>query len=89
MAPGRVELDADGTGSFHFGCVNGWFTWPPTALSFRATWDGNDEMDSAHGTFEASLDEEGNLTGTVVFHGGDESDLFARRWVSTDGQVEP
>jgi hypothetical protein len=42
------------------------------------TWDGNDEMDAAHGRGWAAL-KDGELHGRIFFHGGDDSEFVAKK----------
>ena len=42
------------------------------------TWEGNDEMDPAHGRGWAVVQGD-ELHGMIVFHGGDNSEFVARR----------
>ena len=75
-----IEFEPSGRGEFHFGYVRGGIDYREAlrkgkpAVEF--TWDGNDEMDPAHGRGWAVLDGE-RLKGMILFHRGDESDFVA------------
>ena len=47
--PGHVTLGDKGLGDFQFGYVCGSFTWSVKNDRIEALWEGNDEMDPAHG----------------------------------------
>src|ERR687890_233172 len=47
--PGHVTLGDKGLGDFQFGYVHGSFTWSAKNNRIDALWEGNDEMDPAHG----------------------------------------
>jgi hypothetical protein len=42
------------------------------------TWEGNDEMDPAHG-YGWAVQEGDELHGMILFHGGDDSGFVARK----------
>jgi hypothetical protein len=74
--PGHVTLGDRNEGSFHFGYVQGSFTWPDDQGFVDSCWEGNDEMDEARGEIYAEI-ENGELRGTIEFFNGDESDFRA------------
>jgi hypothetical protein len=40
-------------------------------------------MDEARGHGWAELQPDGSLKGAICFHGGDEANFIARRWISS------
>lgn len=79
---GYIEFDDKGWGSFHFGYVHGTIDGRLTTRdgepAIEWTWDGNDEMDAAQGRGSAVI-KNGELHGTIFFHGGDDSGFVARK----------
>jgi hypothetical protein len=79
---GFIELDDKGGGEFHFGYVHGRMDCRLTTRdgepAVEWTWDGNDEMDPAHGRGWAVVKGD-ELHGMIFFHGGDNSELVARK----------
>jgi hypothetical protein len=76
--PGHLTLDDKGRGDFQFGYVRGSFAWPAKSGHIDALWEGNDEMDPAHGDIRCKI-KEGELCGTIGFFNGDESAFRAVR----------
>ena len=79
---GYFAFNERGSGEFHFGYVHGQMS---CLLATRDgepavewTWDGNDEMDPAHGRGWAVVRGD-ELHGLIVFHGGDNSEFVARK----------
>lgn len=79
---GYFEFDENGWGAFHFCYVHGTIdsrrTTRDGAPSIEWTWDGNDEMDAAHGRGWAVV-KDGELHGMIFFHAGDDSAFVARK----------
>ncbi|MBY0232438.1 MAG: hypothetical protein K2W96_24435 [Gemmataceae bacterium] len=79
--PAYIAFSADGRGAFHFGYVHGAMTCRDGTRggkpSVEFTWEGNDEMDDAHGSGWAVRSED-RLHGEIAFHSGDVSDFVAR-----------
>ena len=79
---GYFEFDDKGEGSFHFGYVHGnmdcQLTTKDGEPAVEWSWDGNDEMDAAQGRGWATI-KDGDLHGTIYFHGGDDSGFVARK----------
>ena len=79
---GFFEFDEKGGGEFHFGYVHGHMDCKPTTRESEPavewTWDGNNEMDPAQGRGWAVLKGD-ELHGMIFFHGGDDSELVAKR----------
>ena len=76
--PGHVTFGEDGGGEFQFGYVQGTFAWSTSDDAVDALWEGNDEMDPAHGGIRCRL-ENGELHGTIAIFNGDESAFRAVR----------
>ncbi len=78
-----IEFEADGTGHFQFGYVQG-HTWRPGTRDGQPavewTWGGADGADTTEMTGRgwAKL-EGGGLHGRIVIHLGDESEFVAKR----------
>jgi hypothetical protein len=79
---GHFTFDGRGGGEFHFGYVHGHMNCRPGTRdgepAVEWTWDGNDEMDPAHGCGWAVVKGD-ELHGMIFFHEGDESEFVARR----------
>jgi hypothetical protein len=79
---GYFEFDDRGSGSFHFGYVHGNMDCDLTtrdgAPAVEWTWDGNDEMDAAHGRGWAVLADD-ELHGAIFFHHGESSKFVAKK----------
>jgi hypothetical protein len=58
------------TGSIHLACDG-------DAVQF--SWDGNDEMEPAHGDGWAELQDDGSLEGEICLVNGDDIPFIARR----------
>lgn len=77
-----MQLNADGTGRFQFGAVDGFMDcrWTERdgkpALDF--SWEGFDEGDPVTGRGWALLDGD-TLNGHLYFHMGDDSGFVAKR----------
>jgi hypothetical protein len=68
--PGHVTLGDKGPGEFQFGYVYGSFAWSVKNGRIDALWEGNDEMDPAHGDIRCEI-QQGELYGTIgLFDGG-------------------
>ena len=74
--PGHVTFGERGGGEFQFGYVSGSFAWSAENDYVDTLWEGNDEMDPAHGSIYCEI-ENGELHGTIGFFNGDESDFRA------------
>jgi len=78
--PAYIEFDAKRRGDFQFGYVQGRMDCRVGERDglpeVEFTWDGNDEMDPAHGRGRAELHGD-RLEGRIHFHGGDESGFTA------------
>jgi hypothetical protein len=79
-----IELEANGTGHFQFGYVQGYMDWRPGTRDDQPavewTWEGTDgaDMTEMMGRGWAKLEGE-ELHGMIVIHLGDESDFVAKR----------
>jgi hypothetical protein len=80
VEPAYIRFERGGSGEFVFGVVTGSLDCDYTSESVEFTWQGHDEMDEASGDGWAELEDDGNLTGEIKFHLGDESTFKARRW---------
>jgi hypothetical protein len=76
--PGHVTFGDKGSGEFQFGYVCGSFPWSAENDDVDALWEGNDEMEPAHGDIHCEIENE-ELHGTIRFFNGDESDFRAVR----------
>jgi hypothetical protein len=89
---GYVRIESDGDGEFQFGYVWGQMTCEFTQRDGKTavewSWEGNDEMDPASGRGWAVLQDDGTLTGRIIFHGGDKSDFTAIKKVGPRKRVE-
>ena len=78
---GYFEFDQKNNGQFHFGYVHGHMDCQQTTRDgVRAvewTWDGNDEMDPAHGRGWAIVKGD-EIHGMIFFHGGDYTEFVAK-----------
>jgi hypothetical protein len=85
-AEGFFEFEKEDLGSFQFGYVRGQIDYRLSTRDGRPhldfSWDGNDEMDPAQGRGWGTMDD-GQLTGMLFFHRGDESKFTAIRLAST------
>jgi hypothetical protein len=79
---GHIEFEKNNQGEFHFGCVHGHMSCRLTMRNGEPavewSWDGNDEMDSAHGRGWGVVKGD-ELHGMIFFHGGDESKFVAKK----------
>jgi hypothetical protein len=80
VEPAYIRFERGGSGEFVFGVVTGGLDCDHTGESVEFTWQGHSEMDEACGDGWAELEDDGNLTGEIKFHLGDESAFKARRW---------
>lgn len=77
-----IEFEANGTGHFQFGYVQGYMDWRPGTRDGQPcvewTWEGTDgaDMTEMTGRGWAKL-EDGELHGMIVIHLGDESGFVA------------
>lgn len=83
MEPAFIQLEADGSGEFAFGCVTGQIFGSVVATAAAFRWMGNDEMDEAEGDGSVELRADGALDGQICLSGGDEVNFVARRWTSS------
>ena len=79
-----IELEADGTGHFQFGYVQGYMDWRAGTRDGQPaaewTWEGADGADGTPLTGRGWAKLEGDdLHGLIVIHLGDESDFVAKR----------
>jgi hypothetical protein len=79
-----IELEANGTGHFRFGYVQGYMDWRTGTRDGRPaaewTWEGADGADGTPMTGRGWAKLEGDdLHGLIVIHLGDESDFVAKR----------
>jgi hypothetical protein len=79
---GYIEFGKDDQGEFHFGCVHGQLDCRLTTRdgepAVEWTWDGNDEMDPAHGRGWAVVKDD-ELHDMLFFHQGDDSEFVAKK----------
>lgn len=76
--PGYVTLCDKKHGEFQFGCVCGSFSWLMKKDRVDSLWEGNDEMDLAHGDIHCEI-KAGELHGVIGFFNGDRSAFRAVR----------
>jgi hypothetical protein len=76
--PGHVTFDEKGGGEFQFGYVYGSFAWSTEDKDVDAPWEGNEEMDPAHGSISCRI-ESGELHGIIRLFSGDKS-AFRAVW---------
>lgn len=83
LGSAHIEFDRDGQGGFRFIAVEGWMDvrradhLGPNGVEF--SWEGRDEMDHACGRGWAVVGDDGELTGRIFFHLGDDSSFRAVR----------
>ena len=81
VGPAVIELNADGTGRFHFIAVEGYldcrYAERGDLPKVEFTWEGHDEGDHASGRGWAQLQTDGSLRGHIFFHAGDDSSFRA------------
>ncbi|MGH9118483.1 MAG: hypothetical protein ACRD0A_11615 [Acidimicrobiales bacterium] len=81
LGPGFIEFGRDRQGSFRSIAVEGWMDVRSAEREGRPavefTWEGTDEGDAASGRGWANLSNEGELTGRIYFHLGDDSGFRA------------
>ena len=79
-----IEFEANGTGHFQFGYVQGYMDWRAGTRDGQPavewTWEGTDgaDMTEMTGRGWAKLEDD-DLHGMIVIHLGDESDFVAKR----------
>ena len=79
-----IEFEADGTGHFQFGYVQGYMDWRPGTRDGQPavewSWEGDDGADGTPltGRGWAKLEND-QLHGMIVIHLGDESEFVAKR----------
>lgn len=83
VKPAYILFDGNGGGEFAFGCVTGTLYGASDSDTVEFIWDGNDEMDEAHGDGWAELQPDGSISGEICFHRGDEASFTARPWTSS------
>ncbi|MCP4347390.1 MAG: hypothetical protein GY795_17940 [Desulfobacterales bacterium] len=80
--PGYISFSKDGTGEFHFGYVHGFtdcrYSKREGNNAVEFSWEGNDEADPASGRGYAII-KDGNLSGHLFFHEGEDSEFKAAR----------
>jgi hypothetical protein len=76
--PGHITLADKGRGDFQFGYVFGSFAWSAKDARIDSLWEGNDEMDPAHGDIHCEI-QRGELCGTIGLFNGDRSAFRAVR----------
>jgi hypothetical protein len=76
--PGHVTLGDEGRRDFQFGYVCGSFAWLIKNDRVDSLWEGNDEMDPAHGDIHSEI-KEGELYGVIGLFNGDKS-AFRAVW---------
>lgn len=85
VAPGRIELRRDRTGSLTFIAVEATldvrYSDSNGTSSAEFSWDGFDEGDPVSGRGSVSLHSDGTLRGHLYFHMGDDSGFVATRTV--------
>ena len=79
-----IEFEANGTGHFQFGYVQGYMDWRPGTRDGQPcvawTWEGTDGADMTEITGRGWAKLEGEeLHGMIVIHLGDESGFVAKR----------
>ncbi|MFA6716820.1 MAG: hypothetical protein WCS27_15680 [Victivallaceae bacterium] len=76
--PGYISFHSDNMGEFQFGYVHGFMDcrYSKGNKMVEFSWEGNDEMDSASGRGIAVI-EDGNISGHLFFHRGDDSTFKA------------
>jgi hypothetical protein len=83
LGPAFLEFDRKGQGSFRFVAVEGWMDVRPAehgeAHAVEFSWEGHDELDDASGRGWAVVGDDGDLTGRIFFHLGDDSTFRAVR----------
>lgn len=83
LGPPYMEFDTNGQGSFRFLVIEGWMDVRPVGhlgpAGVEFSWDGQNEMDDACGRGWAHLTDEGDLTGRIFLHLGDDSSFRAVR----------
>jgi hypothetical protein len=71
-------------GELGFIAVQGGLDWRSTTIEGRQavefSWQGFDEGDEVGGRGWAAIEPDGNLSGHIYFHLGDDSGFRARRW---------
>ena len=80
VEPAYISFEAQGHGEFVFGAVQAGLHCRYGQDSVHFTWQGFDEMDPASGSGDASIEEDGSITGEIRIHDGDDSTFKARRW---------
>lgn len=82
VEPAYLVFKAGGSGEFAFGCVTGHIFGSGDTDAVQFSWEGNDEMEEAHGNGWAEIQPDGSLSGAICFHNGDEAGFIACRWTS-------
>jgi len=84
VGPAFVEFEKGGQGELGFIAVQGGLDWRSTTIEGKQavefSWQGFDEGDEVGGRGWAALEPDGNLSGHIYFHLGDDSGFRARRW---------
>ena len=79
-----IRFDHGRRGEFHFGYVHGFIDYRAAEREGKPavewSWDGNDEHHPAMGRGWAVLEEDGQLSGVIFFHQGDEWAFRAKKW---------
>jgi hypothetical protein len=79
MEPAYIMFAANGSGEFAFGCVTGQIFGAGDGIHVAFSWQGNNEMDQAHGFGWAEIQPDDSIRGQICFHNGDEADFIARK----------
>jgi len=79
-SPGHITFKKDGTGQFHFGCVDAGLDWSFDPRRERAefTFSGFDEGDEVSGRGWARV-KAPRMEGCLAFHLGDKSGFVAAK----------
>lgn len=84
VGPAFVEFEKGGHGELGFIAVQGGLDWRSTTIEGKQavefSWQGFDEGDEVGGRGRAAIEPDGNLSGHIYFHLGDDSAFRARRW---------
>ena len=78
VEPAYILFDGKGGGEFAFGCVTGAIHGAGDSDTIEFDWNGNDEIDPAHGRGWAVVKGD-ELHGMIFFHGGDDSEFVAKK----------
>lgn len=76
---GHFTFEADGSGSFAFGAVNGYMYCKKSKGKLEFTFEGEDECTPVSGRGYVKILKDGKLIGRIYFHQGDDSAFTALR----------